>query len=260
MYHIAALLLSFIHRNFIKLIEDGRIYIAMSPLYRINKNGKYIYFKNDKEYDKYLVKEISETYDLKDIKMKDFIQNGKKFVQKFDQVRYKYNIDSSVLNILENHYKVTGTVTSDDAFEELKEKELEITKESNYYQVSGLVGNSWHNFKIDSDFLKDIDSLSKTYALDIVDIINKKDKSTVNDMYIYDAYHKLSSSVKFERKRFKGIGEANADELFDTTLDPKKRDILQVQLNDFDKSGNLNELFFDKNKANLRKEFILENL
>ena len=55
--HIRALLLTFFNNNpFNKLIENGHIYLAQPPLFKINKGMKSIYIKDEKELEKYILK------------------------------------------------------------------------------------------------------------------------------------------------------------------------------------------------------------
>jgi len=82
---------------------------------------------------------------------------------------------------------------------------------------------------------------------------------TETEMFDYDAFKFINSSVKFIRTRFKGLGESDADELFDTTLDPKKRDMMQVKIEDVENADNLTKILFGNN-ADLRKDFIRDEL
>ena len=72
--HIRALLLTFFNNKpFNKLIENGHVYLAQPPLFKINKGSKGIYIKDEKELEDYI---INNNKDLKKIKRgsKDFIK------------------------------------------------------------------------------------------------------------------------------------------------------------------------------------------
>jgi topoisomerase-4 subunit B len=56
--HIASLLITFFFRTMPKLIEDGRLYLAVPPLYRLSHGGKIVYARNDKHRDELLKKEF----------------------------------------------------------------------------------------------------------------------------------------------------------------------------------------------------------
>ncbi len=56
--HIASLLITFFYRQMPKLIDDGHLYLAVPPLYRLTQGGKTIYARDDKHKDEILKKEF----------------------------------------------------------------------------------------------------------------------------------------------------------------------------------------------------------
>jgi DNA gyrase subunit B len=83
--HIRALLLTFFNNKpFNKLIENGHIYLAQPPLFKINKGTKGIYVKDEKELEEYILK---NTKDLKKLK-----KGSKEFLRVFDEEKSKMNI------------------------------------------------------------------------------------------------------------------------------------------------------------------------
>jgi DNA gyrase subunit B len=85
--HIRALLLTFFNNKpFNKLIENGHVYLAQPPLFKINKGSKGIYIKDEKELEDYIVNNNKE---LKKIKKK---KGSKEFVKKLDLEKSKMNI------------------------------------------------------------------------------------------------------------------------------------------------------------------------
>ena len=143
--HIRALLLTFFNNKpFNKLIENGHIYLAQPPLFKINKGVKGIYIKDEKELEDYITKNDK---DFKNIK-----KGSKEFFKKLDLEKSKLNI-----------------------------------------------------------------------------------------------------------QRFKGLGEMNPEELWNTTLDPEKRNLLQVQYSkDLKKDQSLIHTLMG-NDVSLRKDFIISN-
>ena len=72
---LRALLLTFFNNKpFNKLIENGHVYLAQPPLFKINKGSKGIYIKDEKELENYI---LNNNKDLKKLKKdsKDFIKN-----------------------------------------------------------------------------------------------------------------------------------------------------------------------------------------
>ena len=83
--HIRALLLTFFNNKpFNKLIEEGYIYLAQPPLFKINKGSKGIYIKDEKELENYI---ISNSKELKNIN-----KSSKSFQNKYQNEKSKLNI------------------------------------------------------------------------------------------------------------------------------------------------------------------------
>tara|TARA_B100000401_G_scaffold421150_1_gene347158 strand:+ start:1546 stop:3603 length:2058 start_codon:yes stop_codon:yes gene_type:complete len=83
--HIRALLLTFFNNApFNKLIENGHVYLAQPPLFKINKGSKGIYIKDEKELENYIV---NNNKDLKKIK-----KGSKEYLKAFDLEKSKINI------------------------------------------------------------------------------------------------------------------------------------------------------------------------
>ena len=83
--HIRALLLTFFNNKpFNKLIENGHVYLAQPPLFKINKGSKGIYIKDEKELKNYI---LSNSKDLKKIK-----KNSKEFEKVFQEEKSKINL------------------------------------------------------------------------------------------------------------------------------------------------------------------------
>jgi DNA gyrase subunit B len=83
--HIRALLLTFFNNKpFNKLIENGHVYLAQPPLFKINKGSKGIYIKDEKELEDYILK---NNKDIKKIK-----KGSKEFIKKIDEEKSKMSI------------------------------------------------------------------------------------------------------------------------------------------------------------------------
>ena len=83
--HIRALLLTFFNNKpFNKLIENGHIYLAQPPLFKINKGSKGIYIKDEKELEEYIIKNDKD--------LKKFKKGSKDFLKKIELEKSKMNI------------------------------------------------------------------------------------------------------------------------------------------------------------------------
>ncbi len=83
--HIRALLLTFLNNKpFNKLIENGHVYLAQPPLFKINKGSKSIYIKDEKELENYVLKNSKE--------LKKYKKNSKEYVKNYDLEKSKLSI------------------------------------------------------------------------------------------------------------------------------------------------------------------------
>ena len=83
--HIRALLLTFFNNKpFNKLIENGYIYLAQPPLFKINKGTKGIYIKDEKELENYVINNLN--------KLKKIKKNSKEFEKQYQEEKSKLNI------------------------------------------------------------------------------------------------------------------------------------------------------------------------
>jgi len=83
--HIRALLLTFFNNKpFNKLIEEGHVYLAQPPLFKINKGTKGIYIKDEKELEDYILKNNKE--------IKKFKKGSKEFIKEIELEKSKMNI------------------------------------------------------------------------------------------------------------------------------------------------------------------------
>jgi len=83
--HIRALLLTFFNNKpFNKLIENGHIYLAQPPLFKINKGTKGIYIKDEKELEEYILKNNKD--------LKKYKKNSKEFLKAYDEEKSKMSI------------------------------------------------------------------------------------------------------------------------------------------------------------------------
>ena len=81
--HIRALLLTFFNNKpFSKLIENGYVYLAQPPLFKINKGSKGVYIKDEKELEKYIVNNSKELKKDQKILIKNYKKKNQKLISK----------------------------------------------------------------------------------------------------------------------------------------------------------------------------------
>ena len=298
--HIRTLLLTFFNNKpFNELIKKGHIYIAQPPLYKI-KSGKTInYLKNENDLEKLAIENS-----LKKIESVTF-KNDKKFnydknfiVQSYELYKLIKSLDGDK-EILEQ-LSIVGAFTEKDNIiliteDKNNQKKLGAIKavaenlnqnlEKDVSKWQGLIEND--SFILRREFYHeliekrlDINFLSNNKILTNLSKFNKIANIFRSSCVIKegDASHKVNSLLEFieiiieigkknlSLQRFKGLGEMNPDELWETTLNPENNSLLKVNYSELngeisEPSSSDDEIFYTLmgEDVSKRKNFINSN-
>ena len=298
--HIRTLLLTFFNNKpFNELIKKGHIYIAQPPLYKI-KSGKTInYLKNENDLEKLAIENS-----IKKIESVTF-KNDKKFNYDKNFIFQSYELHKLIKSIdgdkeILEQLSIVGAFTGKDNIiliteDKNNQKKLGAIKavaenlnqnlEKDDSKWQGLIENDsfilrrefYHELiekRLDFNFLlnnKILTNLSKFNK-----IANIFQSSCV--IKEGDASHKVNSLIEFieiiieigkknlSLQRFKGLGEMNPDELWETTLNPENNSLLKVNYSELngeisEPSSSDDEIFFTLmgEDVSKRKNFINSN-
>lgn len=250
--HITILLVNFIYEHLSDMIDLGWIYIGHAPLYRVNIKGKWRYFKNDDEYDKFLSSHISENYKLlnKNYSIIKIMKHYDSYREEFERIMKKYSITKEVLS----------TIIRNKDIKDIK-KELKSTYGLRIFKsgtVTGLYNSTWHSFNL-NEAIDESESLSELF--EDIDYLKIKDIKTneIKKLDIYDGMNFLRSTFKYTRNRLKGLGEMDGDELYLTSMNPETRVLTRVTKDYSEEESELFKILFGNN-ADLRKTFISDYL
>ena len=291
--HIRTLLLTFFYRHMKPIIDSGRLYIAQPPLYRIKKGNSTVYKKDEIDLEEYLIEEGIKNTVFKNTnddqiggkQLKELIYLSKK--TKNLVMPLIRRIDNS--NIIEHAAIVRGL-----DLRNLKNKEIgsEIAKylQQRLNLISNIAEKNWkvkyannsiylertkrgftEKFIIDENFvvtpeakaLNDIrdDLMENFYRLKengLGIIQNKTEEYNIfGPLDLIDKILEIGKSG-IQINRYKGLGEMNPDQLWETTLDKNERILLSVKINEIDAA---NKAFEDLmgGETEARKKFIAEN-
>ena len=278
--HIRTLLLTFFYRQMPELVEAGHIYIAQPPLYKVSKGKKDVYLKDDSGLNEYLLERISENYSLNLTKTKAMKPSEFSDLLK----AYKNFEELTLIPDLNISFDFLMTLLKAKPFpKKSSEKEVKswvkafnkISKTSNLSvdeKIKNIIctrteyGNSLVDL-IPLSFFK-----SKNYKVVLayqdkskqvkpgISVIKKNDSFEVID----DLFITLRSTMEDVRKslniqRYKGLGEMNPEQLWETTMNPVGRRLVQVKIDDADEASDLFEQLMGDNVEN-RREFIEANV
>ena len=288
--HIRTLLLTLFYRQMPELIEKGYIYIAQPPLYKLKKGKQETYVKDDAELRELLVAEILDDARLVLNKKGESItgQALGKFISQHEKIQ---NVVKGLTHIypleLLEGIKHAPIIKSLEDEKELKKWCSSLEK---YLNENAEQGSTWKSSleKIESGDLEPTVDLvrhgtqsnwnlnkaffnSKAYkdianhGTDMSDMFNQDSFFEINgkEIGVDNFAHALEevlliSERSFTKSRYKGLGEMNAEQLWDTTMNPDMRILGQVSIEDAVAADELFHALMG-DEVEPRKEFIDEN-
>ena len=281
--HIRTLLLTFFYRQMPELIERGYLYIAQPPLYKVKRGSSERYIKDDAEMEAYLIdegtdKEVLILADGNQVAGED-LRDRVRQASLFKQAMWRLSLRAP-FNLVEQA-AMAGALEpgagNDEA--ELTALRLNLLAEEGEDTWTGrfdegdlvltrMVRGVEEKAVMDKTLLASPDStrladrsrgLRATYA---EPSILRHDKG--GEAQIYGPTHLFEAVLASGRKglnniqRYKGLGEMNADQLWETTLDANARTLLQVKVDHADEADDMfSRLMGDVVEP--RREFIQEN-
>tara|TARA_B100000686_G_scaffold101382_1_gene108579 strand:+ start:25056 stop:27488 length:2433 start_codon:yes stop_codon:yes gene_type:complete len=268
--HIRTLILTFFYRHMEDLVSSGHIYIAQPPLFKVKKGNSEVYLKDEDDLDDYLINQLVNDSMLRNNNGDSRTGNDLKSLILDAKIQFNSisNLSKKIdINLIER-LAISGALSS--ALLEDKEKagivaEF-VSKALNKFAKPGEDGWSgiydleekMYKFKHDrrgvvSDYIIDLDLLNSTdarklekYAADLQDTyfngaILEYDEEAFKVGGPSDLFSKAIELGKkgLAIQRYKGLGEMNPDQLWETTLDPDARTILKVNIDDAAEADNV---------------------
>lgn len=254
--HIRTLLLTFFYRQMPELIEKGYLYIAQPPLYKIKRGSQETYLKDDDALQKYLVRAAVEEAELK-------LSNGETLFGDTLQsmIEAQLRAAQAIRGLMKRApLRIVEAAALENLFAAdpaTLEKRLAATVK----RLNGFTGDEepWEASKTESglSFTRIVRSVAESVLLDEAFLNGREAKllaeqyDTIQQLFAKPAVYSrksleqaVNSPASLEslilevgRKgaqisRFKGLGEMNPEQLWETTLDPDNRTLLQVTVND----------------------------
>jgi len=283
--HIRTLLLTFFYRQMPHLIRDGHLFIAQPPLYRITRGNTKIYLKDEQEYKKYLLQrgaekkrlilssgKVLEGNDL--TKSLEHLINYQEYLGRFE----KRGLPKEMLQLCLDRGLVDRKALADEdrlaalalALEETGRwiASLEPDEEHHAFALSIRdKNNGGHPMRLDWDLLggSDYKALVKldrqmAYLKNPPHTLEGKNRSwEINLPEELVAIIMDEGQKGLTVQRFKGLGEMNPDQLWETTMDPESRTLLKVNIVDASEADAIFTILMG-DKVEPRREFIQNNV
>ncbi len=297
--HIRTLLLTFFYRQMKALIENGFLYIAQPPLFRVGKGNSGIYLKDEQQMDEYVLKRVCEEKQLRVIQsdlliadhhLYELLCNLAEYERLLDRLQAQGHNrslmetmifleidwahalkDITVVNALREKLIAAGFVVDEPIWNEErnvfelmvdtpdKQDDLPEDRKMDVRQREKIGKFLLFSKDFQKAFVlaKRIASL-QTPPFEMIDIKNPEEKREIRDKT-----ELLRAMVEEGKKglsiqRYKGLGEMNPDQLWETTMNPEKRTLLQVREQDSVETDELFTILMGED-VEPRREFIYAN-
>ena len=280
--HIRTLLLTFFYRQMIQLIENGHVYIGQPPLYRLGRGKKEKFFLNEESLNKYLFDQAGTMMTVKmdndtAIEQENLLRLMQKLsgYQKLIEYLARINIGLELNNFLLAQHVNSADQFEDESFvtllrDGIKEKNLNVTPvrtcrwKPSCFEFDAAIKDKAHMVVTVGPQIPLIHEYRQCINLypAIKDYLhNSFTIESASKTIRVDDWQSLIDTVKSETfkgstlQRYKGLGEMNPDQLWETSMNPEKRTLLQVTINDTVKADDLFTTLMG-DKVEPRREFI----
>jgi DNA gyrase subunit B len=285
--HIRTLLLTFFYRQMPQLVEKGHLYIAQPPLYKVTKGKSEAYLKDQHAFEDYLIGtgleeatlalgsgEVRAGRDLRDI-----VEQARGVIRVMDDLHSRYTrfvVEQAAIGGLFDPRLLQSPEQANARARAIADR-LDVLSEETERGWSGMFGNEGYVFRRQMRGVTEVHTLDRALIgslearrlnerlahLEEIYALPARLKRKEGESPVYGPRSLLDAVYEVGRKgisvqRYKGLGEMNPEQLWETTLDKDARTLLQVKLGDL---GEADEIFsrLMGDIVEPRREFIQAN-
>ena len=264
--HIRTLLLTLFYRQFKPLIEGGFVYSAQPPLYKITRGKREEYIETEKEMNELILElgtegvkltklegkktytsgqliEVLESLVALERLIEKFIKKGVNFLDyigKYDTKRkqfprYMVTADNNKQFVYDD--KELAEITKNDEESEFLEifesEELETIEAAlEKHELEPRLFEKEEEVKAETIIAKDKEKRKVKTLKPLFAVETDKDVKEFFSLREVLKFVRENATKSIHIQRYKGLGEMNAQQLWDTTMDPERRTLLQISLED----------------------------
>jgi len=254
--HIRTLLLTFYYRQMVELIERGHIYIAQPPLFKVKKGRSEQYIKNESLMAQFLVNKATEGLSLrtgsgeiisgsdltalieKFIEVNSVFANVNRHVQDTRILEHLLAVQAGAKGFLESQENVSALAKYIDSLgykTEIEGDEEHGVQRVTYHEGSQSLRNIGYAILSGGEYQR-LTALHKSLGnrsqAPFTVQAEGSPETTLNSRKDLTEYLMNLGKKDLQITRYKGLGEMNPEQLWETTMDPEKRTLLRVQIND----------------------------
>jgi DNA gyrase subunit B len=286
--HIRTLLLTFFYRQMPELIDGGYLYIAQPPLYKVARGKSEVYLKDQRSLEDYLLDSGIDGAGMT-------LANGevlagpdlKRVVEEARRVKaLMSNLPPSLPRFVMEQAAIAGALDPDVLADTKQAQKLADRIAERLNVIAPETERGWQgspNAEGGIRFMRTVRGVTETRTLDST-MLNSAEARKLHELAesLDETYAKASTFERKEKRttvrsptdlidavmiegergvalqRYKGLGEMNADQLWETTLDPEARTLLQVRVEHVDEADQIfSNLMGDMVEP--RRDFIMDN-
>ena len=280
--HIQTLLMTFFYRHMPEAIERGYIYVAKPPLYGVTRGKQQIYIQNQREMDDYLLDQLAtdgtiETADGQQLAGADL----KRLLELVDDMKNNLQSLSHIMPLRFIEALALNKVFESESAENFAAAENMLDNEELEFERGWKISSDIDGIKI----TRTLRSVTETHVLDREkinspeirawlrmagreELISTFSKPTIlrvksKSQKIWGAFALLNTAFEYAKnglkiQRYKGLGEMNAEQLWETTMDPNHRSLFQVKVTDASQADEVISMLMG-DVVEPRRDFIVEN-
>ena len=280
--HIQTLLMTFFYRHMPEAIERGYIYVAKPPLYGVTRGKQQIYIQNQREMDDYLLDQLAtdgtiETADGQmlagaDLKrLLELVDDMKNNLQSLNHIMPLRFIEALALNKVFENESAENFAAAENMLdnEELEfERGWKISSDINGIKITRTLRSVTETHVLDREKINSPEIRAWQRMAGREELINTFSKPTTlrvksKSQKIWGAFALLNTAFEYAKnglkiQRYKGLGEMNAEQLWETTMDPNHRSLFQVKVTDASQADEVISMLMG-DVVEPRRDFIVEN-
>lgn len=263
--HIQTLLLTFFFRFLRPVIEKGYLYIAQPPLYRYKKGKNEIYLKDNNALSAFLIENGLESFEFEGLGYNDLLDLFKivsKYRAMLEQLGKRYSLLEVLKHLIENSDLVNLE------FKDLYENIKDFLDKKGYNILSKTVLDDRIQLFVQTnegleELIIDEELFASPYFSEATYIYSKLKERNLSVFEGRDLIEILEEIETLAKKgayiqRYKGLGEMNPEQLWETTMIPDNRRLLRVKIEDAEVASDTFTLFMG-DEVEPRRNYIEEH-
>jgi len=248
--HIQTLLLTFFFRFLRPVVEKGYLYIAQPPLYRYKKGKNETYLKDNMALSNFLIENGAESFKFEGLGVNDLIDLLKtvsRYREMLLQLEKRYSLVEVLKHLIENSDLVK--LDQDALYEEVKS----YIENKGYNILSKNINENRIQLFVQTnegleELIIDDELFASPYFSEATYIYNKLVERDISMFEGRDLVEVLEEIENLAKKgayiqRYKGLGEMNPEQLWETTMTPEDRRLLRVKIEDAEIASDTFTLF-----------------